>query len=436
MALAPGVAGAVLRTRYGGVVRLPALGVEAVRDPGWVSTPEGAFQVALEHATLARMRADEGVDWPLLREPPTVDDTRAVMVLRGGMQWAPGRGVDAHAVLAAWRRVRAAPLGRLALSLVAPGAQPEALDPSTLRVTLVRRGALDDLGLAPPLAPTSVAGRQLRGLGAFSVDPQRDTRWVRNPSCPAGGAFLDSVSIVQHETRAEALRAFATRGVDASWWGPSLYGGERAVNTVQSRAGAVVGLIPGRGSRLANPGHARRIEQIAEALTGRQGLLSALTLGRGAAAPSTVEALRSAVGREVLQIARPLRDGMLDAVGERLVALFDAAGMRATLVGPDEGAALTLRAVAPVGRGEVWALASFFAVAASEVGDESGPAAMVGAEVPQQGALAAAVWSRSAAAVLGLWVPSLALDPRVEGARFDGLGRLVLDDAAFARAPG
>jgi hypothetical protein len=111
------------------------------------------------------------------------------------------------------------------------------------------------------------------------------------------------------------------------------------------------------------------------------------------------------------------------------VALLDAAQIPVMLVAPGEAADASLRAVAPLGADPAVALASLLAAAAAAGGDEAGASAIVRTAGAARAAVAAGVWGRGAVAVLGRASPTLHLRAGVQGARFDGAGRVALADA-------
>lgn len=436
-------AASATRVPVGAVLRVPLASPWSVLDPARAVDLADVWPAGLCHEGLARRERDGRVAYPLLLEPPVVDrgDPRVVSLrLRPDVMFSHGAALDAAAVVASWRAVRANPLGRLVLSLCAPMDPFRAAAPDTVSLRLAAPGSVDDVLCAPVMAVTAAAAQGLRGgLGAFALRDARARVLQRNARCPLGAAFLERVELTAPTSRNEELRAFTTSALDASWWGSSLYEVSRPAERVTGPPGAVVGLIPVAGGLLAGATLARVLESMLSPLAGRDGPLQ--PLDGAPRAPVDLAAQRSALVRAVesrasataLRIACEPRDVALSNLAERVVALLDTHHLRATVVAPGEPADASLRAVAPVAPDPALALASFMAASAALAGDEAGASAIARTAPAARAAMVTGVWSRSAVAVLGRQSTSIFVRAGVRGARFDAVGRLALEDAWATR---
>jgi hypothetical protein len=301
-----------------------------------------------------------------------------------------------------------------------------------LRLHLAAPGLTEDFLGAWPLAPSA----QGQGLGPFRLEA--GDRYVRNPRCPVGLPWLERVELLPAMARNDELRAFTTLALDASWRGRALHGVTRPAELVRGAGSAVVGLLPTpQGVLDHDPAHARALEALLAPLrAGTEPLLAPLGIASpSGAAPEAVfvGALRAALGRRdpsrpVLRLARDPGDALLNDVAERIVALLDAVQVPVELV-PSAGDG-ALRAIAPLGAAPALAVASFLAVA----GDEAHACEVARAPAAQRSALASGHWGRGTAVLLGRAAPTLYLRAGVQGARFDGCGRLLLGDAWVLRA--
>ena len=431
-----------LRIPAGSELKLPLPAPRRAVDPSRATDWSDVWPLALTHASLASTLADGSAAYPLLVGPPLVDraDARvATLSLRPGMTFSNGAPVTARAVVESWRAARASPLGRLALSRLDTMRPFEARGDLDVGVRLAVGGTLDEtlaawpLAVAAPGAPSAPRA----GIGPFMARGTDGSTLVRNARCPTGAAFLDRVVLDAPRARNDELRAFTTGGLDASWWGNSLYEVSRPAEAVRGAASVVVGVVPSTGSALANASAARTLEQVLTPLAAGEGsLLGALGFGpelAPGAAPDLAALVRAVQGREV-RIAREASDGSLNVIAERLVALLDAASVRVMLVGAGEACDATLRAVAPLGADPAVALASLLAAAASAGGDEAGASAIVRTATEARARVAAGVWGRGAVAVLGRAAPVLHVRAGVRDVRFDHAGRALLGDAWVSRA--
>ncbi len=432
--------GAVLRTPPGGVLRWPLVAPWQVVDPGRAVDLADTMMAGLVFDTLATLQPDGGVTYPILAAPPGVspDGLTATVSLRPGMRFANGVPVTARAVAAAWQVVRGAALGRLVLALGRSLNPVEVRGDTELVLHLAQPGTLDEWLLAPPLAPTvAVATGTRAGLGPFTLVTAGEARTLsRNPRCPRGLPYLERVELVAPQSRNDEVRAFTAGGLEASWWGRSLYGVERTATRVEpASTGAVVGLVLATGGVVTSAPLARALERALSSLsasddTGRSLRPLPFAPPASAADPSgLVRAVSARSAQPVLRIAREPRDALLDAVGERVVALLDRVGVRATLVARDAAHDAALRAVSPIGVDPALALASFVAVS----GDEAGASAIVRSPRSRRAEVGSAVWSRTAAAILGVVSPGAFVTEGLRGARVDALGRLDLAEAWMAR---
>jgi len=441
LAAFPGVARAVLRTPAGGALRWPLAAPWRVFDPGRAVDLADTMMAGLVHDTLATLHPDGAVTYPLLAGPPVVagDGLSATLSLRPGMRFGNGAAVTAQTVAAAWLTARDGALGRLVLALGRSINPVEVRGALELTVHLALPNALDAWLLAPPMAPTvAVPNGPRAGLGAFVLSGSGEGRTLpRNPHCPRGLAHLERVQLVAPQGRNDEVRAFTTEALEASWWGRSLYGVERVAGRVEPAAtGAVVGLVlPARGVLTSAP-IARALERILAPLSAPgepSGPLRRLPMNPGPGEVAPIAALVQAVAARgapaVVRIALDARDALLNDVGERIVALLDAQGLQAALVPRDQAHDAALRAVASVGVDPAMALASFVAVS----GDEAGASAIVRSARARRAEVGAAVWSRTATAMLGIIAPGIWVAEGLRGARVDAMGRLDLADAWMAR---
>jgi hypothetical protein len=427
-------ADAALRIPSGGALRLPLPAPRRATHPAGATDHADTFALALTHESLVALLPDGSFAHPLLVAPPVIDRANpltATLTLRPGMTFSNGTPVTAAAVVESWRGARTSALGRLALSRLDTMNPFEARGPTELGVRLAVAGTLDEALAAWPLG-LSAPGAAHAGTGPFLARGNDTSTLVRNPRCPTGEPFLERVSLEAPQARNEELRAFTTGALDASWWGNSLYEVSRPAVVVRGTASVVVGLVAAPGSPLATASAARSLERaLAPLSTGDGAALGAFgftpELAPGAA-PDLPALLRSLSGR-ALRVAREPNDGFLSAIAERAVALLDAAQIPVMLVAPGEAADASLRAVAPLGADPAVALASLLAAAAAAGGDEAGASAIVRTAGAARAAVAAGVWGRGAVAVLGRASPTLHLRAGVQGARFDGAGRVALADA-------
>lgn len=432
--LASRPARAALRVPVGGALRLPLPAPRRASHPAGAVDHADTWTLALTHETVVLCLPDGTFAHPLLAAPPAVDraDPRvASLTLRPGMTFSNGAPVTAAAVAESWRAARASAPGRLALSRLDTMNPFEARGPLDLAVRLAVPGTLDEALAAWPLALTA-PGAAHAGTGPFMARDGDASALVRNPRCPTGEPFLERISLEAPRARNEELRAFTTGALDASWWGNSLYEVSRPAVAVRGVASVVVGLVAAPGSPLASASAARSLERALAPLSAGGGAALAPfgfspELAPGAA-PDLPALLRALAGR-ALRVAREPSDGFLSAVAERVVALLDAAQVPVMLVAPGEPADASLRAVAPLGADPAVALASLLAAAAAAGGDEAGASAIVRTAGAARTAVAAGVWGRGAVAVLGRAAPTLHLRAGVQGARFDGAGRVALADA-------
>jgi len=422
---------AALRIPSGGTLRLPLPALRRTVVATGAVDHADIWPLALTHETLARRLADGAYAWPLLATPPAIarDDPReATLVLRPGMVFADGTSVTAVTVLDAWRRVRAFPVGRLALSRF------DSLHPFDVRsdlelvVRLAVPGTLDEALAAWPLALVGPAPAYA-GTGPFTQRGGDPTALVRNLRCPTGEPFLAAVFLEAPRGRNDELRAFTTGVLDASWWGNSLYEVSRPALVLRGEASVVVGLVPSPDTPFVSAWTARTLERTLEPLSHREAPLLQ-PFGFDPVFPSDVvpdlAAFRRVLGGRVLRVAREPSNAFLCSVAERVLALLDAVQVPVQLVAPGEPTDMTLRAVAPLGHDPSVAIASLLVAAG---GDEVGPCAIVRSSTPSRARMAAGVWGRSTVAILGRAVPALHLRADVRGARFDGVGRLELADA-------
>lgn len=431
------------RVPMGGALRVPLASPWTVLDPARAVDLADVWPAGLCHEGLARRDRDGRTAWPLLQEPPVIDraDPRTVTLrLRPDVVFSHGASLDAAAVVASWRAVRANPLGRLVLSLCAPMDPFHAHDVTTVVLRLAAPGCVDDVLCAPVMAVTAPAPQGLRGgLGAFTLRDARARTLQRNARSPLGAAFLERVELTAPVARNEELRAFTTQSLDASWWGSSLYEVSRPAERVAGPPGAVVGLIPTSGGVLAGATMARVLESMLAPLSARDGVLQPFD---GAPRPppdvatqraALVRAVESRADATALRIACEPRDVALSNLAERIVALLDTHRLRATVVAPNAPADTSLRAVVPIAPDPALAVASFMAASAALAGDEAGASAIARTAPAARAAMVSGVWSRSAVAVLGRQTTSIHVRAGVHGVRFDAVGRLTLEDAWATR---
>lgn len=434
-ALAARRAEAALRVPSGGVLRLPSPAARRVHDPARAIEFVDVWPLALMHESVATIAPDGTATWPLLAFPPLVDrgDPRVVtLTLRPSMTFSNGAPVTATAVVEAWQGARQGALGRLALARFATMSPFEARGEREVIVRLALAQTLDEALSAHPLALTA-PGIVRPGIGPFMARGSDVSALVRNARCPTGVPFLERVELAAPRERNDELRAFTTGALDASWWGNSLYEVSRPAELVRATPSAVVGIVPAPGSFLASAASARSLEQVLAPLaTGEGALVTSLGFTPTVSADSRpdVPALTRAARDRGLRLAREAGDGFLNRIAERVVALLDAVQVRVMLVGAHEAADATLRAIAPLGTSAPLALASFVAAAG---GDEAGASAVVRTPTAQRASVAAGVWGRGTAAVLGRAQPVLYVRTGVRDARFDAAGRLLLGDAWVAR---
>lgn len=426
---------ASLRVPSGGALRLPSLAPRRPLEPSRAVDMADAWPLALLHGCIGSM-VEGAVQWSLLTGPPTEDRGNPRLVtawLRPGMTFADGSPLDADAVARSFTQASSAgPLARCAMAML-ERAGVEAAGPRELRLRLAAPGLLDDVLTAWPLALT----RGTSGLGPFAPAPGAPERLVPNARCPAGLPWLARVELAPAMPRNDELRAFTTLSLDASWRGRALHGVTRPSERLQGAPSAVVGVLPTpHGVLDQDPAHARALEALLSPLrAGSEPTLAPPGLvpsGAAASEAQAVGALRAALQRRdpqrpLLRLARDPGDALLDAVAERVVALFDAVQVPVELV-PSNGDG-TLRAIAPLGASPALAVASFLAVA----GDEAHASEVCRAPASQRAALAAGHWGRGTAVLLGRTTPCLYLRAGVQGARFDECGRLLLGDAWLER---
>lgn len=456
-ALCPPTALGAVRVPSGGALDLPLLAPRRLFDPSLAVDHSDVSPLCLTHDWLV-CATPHGDAFPLLTDPPSVDpnDPRVVRLsLRPSMRFSDGSPVDANAVARAWSSARASSSGRVALALLDTRDPFTVTSPLSVTLRLGHPANLRDFLAAPPMAVTArrASHRATVGLGPFYANIRHDSL-RRNVHCPTGPSWLDSVVLSRAVPRNEELRRFTARALDASWWGASLYGLSRPAQRLTGARGAIVGLVPEPTGPLAVAPAARGLERLLRSLTADHGPLSALrtvapdtpffdvpTLSHllssrpaevsPGVSPEVSPGAPSATPHQALgatlRIARDPEDGSLVDLAERIVAVLDRAGIRATTVAPASPADLSLRAVTPISPDEGLALATL--LAAARGGSESDAAAIARAARPSRARAATVAWGRSIVSVLGHRPPVIYLRADLVGVHFDSLGRLSLSDA-------
>lgn len=239
----PSEARAMKRTSYGGRVRL-SLPVDVSRiDPhDCENLASSLFGPSLFEGLYGR--TSQGIVFPTLAEDmPRLVAQEVEIRLRPGLQFSSAKDLRAKDV--AHSIARSKEMSGALAALPTPRTVPH--DPYRLRFSsnspdeIARLLALPRAALVPhdfrPERPIGSGALSIQGVGP-------SLELVRNPLCPRGGAYLDSVSVVTHSPTA-CLRAFETRASDLGFLGSGLH---------QERKDSLAWKLPEMGKALLVPG--------------------------------------------------------------------------------------------------------------------------------------------------------------------------------------
>lgn len=447
LAVSAAPARGALGPKHGGAITLPAPEPATTLDPARAET---AFEATLTEALFDRLyevRDDGTVEAVLAAGPPEIEEDVARIRLRPGALHHGTRPIRARHVVRSLQRTSSAPLASWLLGAFATENGRPAIrevDEETVEIRLARRGLRVDIVLAAtPLAIVvggNVRGRPL-GTGAFRgrLDGRGGVELRIFRSAPDRPPWVNRVRFTPPRPREEEVRAFELGRLDGSWWSRSLYGGQpvRPVETATATAASPVLLVPNRARALRDDdawgGVASAIDR---ARLERVGLVARRSLGAGLPAPRLPRgrAPRGARLRMIVRDDRPFER----RVGEALAGMLDERGiaLQVDRLSPD-------RLDATVARGDWDLRIALVRPPLPGRGPLVGAALAAAGQTDRARRLATQLGDAEVAAeaarqldVLVLGQERLLLHHRADlrGFGFDGMGRLTLADASFARS--